>query len=168
LKSSTIPAVTVPEDLITIGELASRSGVATSAVRFYESFGLLSARRTSGGHRLFPRHTLRRVAFIRVAQRVGLSLDEVKDSLAMLPADRAPTKREWARVSRAWRKRLDEQITTIERLRDDLTGCIGCGCLSLQRCKLYNPDDAASSLGAGPRYLLGDDPGEVADLESSR
>jgi MerR family redox-sensitive transcriptional activator SoxR len=159
--------VTTPEDPIAIGELASRSGVAPSAVRFYESIGLLSSRRTNGGHRLFPRHTLRRVAFIRVAQRVGLSLDEVKESLAMLPADRAPTKREWERVSRAWRKRLDEQIATIERLRDDLTGCIGCGCLSLQRCKLYNPDDAASSRGAGPRYLLGDDPTEVADLESS-
>ncbi len=149
------------EDLITIGEVAARSGVAPSALRFYESRDLIRSERSGGGHRLFRRSVLRRVAFIRIAQRVGLSLDEIAGALAMLPADRAPTKAEWARVSRAWRRRLDDQIATIERLREDLTGCIGCGCLSLGRCKLYNPHDVAATLGAGPRYLLGDDPDDI-------
>ena len=150
------------EDLIPIGELAARAGVAPSALRFYESIGLLQPGRTSGGHRLYRRHALRRVAFIRVAQRVGLTLDEIADALAMLPADRAPTQTEWARISRAWRGRIDERIEALERLRDDLTGCIGCGCLSLRRCRLYNRDDLVASRGPGPRYLLGDDPEEVA------
>jgi MerR family redox-sensitive transcriptional activator SoxR len=141
-----------------IGELAARTGVAPSALRFYESLGLLASDRTGGGHRTYPRHTLRRVAFIRVAQRVGLSLEEIGEALSMLPAHRAPTRREWGRMSRRWQGRLDERIRTLERLRDDLTGCIGCGCLSLRRCRLYNPGDAAAGLGSGPRFLLGDDP----------
>jgi MerR family transcriptional regulator, redox-sensitive transcriptional activator SoxR len=149
------------DDLIPIGELAARSGVASSALRFYESRALIRSERSGGGHRLYRRSVLRRVAFIRIAQRVGLTLDEIADALAILPSDRAPTKAEWARVSRAWRRRLDDQIATIERLREDLTGCIGCGCLSLSRCALYNPDDVAATRGPGARYLLGDDPDEV-------
>jgi MerR family redox-sensitive transcriptional activator SoxR len=147
-----------PADLLTIGELSVRSGVATSALRFYGTIGLLRADRTPGGHRVYPRHALRRVSFIRVAQRMGLSLDEIGEALSTLPPERAPTKAEWARISRLWRGRLDERIGMLERLRDDLTGCIGCGCLSLRTCRLFNPDDAAASLGTGPRFLLGDDP----------
>jgi MerR family transcriptional regulator, redox-sensitive transcriptional activator SoxR len=148
-------------DLIAIGELSRRSGVAPSALRFYESIGLLRAERTSGGHRVYPRHTLRRVAFIRAAQRVGLTLDEIGGALATLPRDRAPTQAQWGSISRAWRQRLDERIATLQGLRDDLTGCIGCGCLSLRTCRLNNPYDAAATLGSGPRYLLGDDPDAV-------
>jgi MerR family transcriptional regulator, redox-sensitive transcriptional activator SoxR len=146
------------DDLLSIGELAARCGVAASALRFYESEGLLRAARTKGGHRQYPRHTLRRVAFIRIAQRMGLTLDEIGEALAVVPPDRAPTAREWDRMSRAWRRRLDERIETLEHLRDDLSECIGCGCLSLRTCALYNPQDAATALGTGPRYLLGDDP----------
>ena len=151
------------DDLLAIGELAARSGVAPSALRFYESIGLIRSERSQGGHRLFPRSMLRRVAFVRIAQRLGLSLEEVGDALATLPSDRTPTRAQWARLSRSWRGRLDERIAALEGLRDDLTGCIGCGCLSLRRCRLYNPDDAAAALGAGPRYLLGDDPEDVTD-----
>ena len=150
-------------DLIAIGELAVRSGVATSAIRFYEAEGLLRSERTPGNHRVYPRHALRRVAFIRIAQQVGLTLDEIAAALAMLPPDRAPTKAEWARISRSWRSRIDERIAGLEQLRDDLTSCIGCGCLSLGACRLSNPRDAAAVRGAGPRYLLGDDPDDVAD-----
>jgi MerR family redox-sensitive transcriptional activator SoxR len=151
-------------DLLTIGELSARSGVATSALRFYGSIGLLRSDRTSGGHRVYPRHALRRVSFIRVAQRMGLSLDEIAEALSTLPPQRAPTKAEWAKISRLWRQRLDERIGMLERLRDDLTGCIGCGCLSLRTCRLFNPDDAAASLGTGPRFLLGDDPERFIEL----
>jgi MerR family transcriptional regulator, redox-sensitive transcriptional activator SoxR len=150
-------------DVLTIGELAARSGVATSALRFYGSIGLLRSARTAGGHRLYPRHALRRVSFIRVAQRMGLSLQEIGEALATLPSDRPPTQAEWGRMSRLWRQRLDERIATLERLRDDLTGCIGCGCLSLRKCRLYNPDDAAAVLGSGPRFLLGDDADQFAE-----
>jgi MerR family redox-sensitive transcriptional activator SoxR len=150
-----------PGDRLSIGELAARSGVAPSTLRFYDSIGLLRPDRSEGGHRLYERHALRRVAVIRVARRVGLSLEEIGDALSTLPSDRAPTQAEWARMSREWRRRLDEQIRTLEQLRNDLTGCIGCGCLSLRRCRLHNPDDVASVLGTGPRYLLGDDAGEV-------
>jgi MerR family transcriptional regulator, redox-sensitive transcriptional activator SoxR len=151
-------------DLLTIGELSVRSGVATSALRFYGTIGLLRSDRTSGGHRVYPRHALRRVSFIRVAQRMGLSLDEIAEALSTLPPERAPTKAEWAKISRLWRRRLDERIGMLERLRDDLTGCIGCGCLSLRTCRLSNPDDAAASLGTGPRFLLGDDPERFIEL----
>lgn len=146
------------DDLLPIGEVASRSGLATSAIRFYEAEGLISTTRSASGQRRFARHTLRRLAFIRAAQRVGLSLGDIAGSLRVLPADRAPTKAEWAKVSRAWRRHLDDRIGDLERLRDDLTGCIGCGCLSLTSCRLYNPNDSASANGAGPRFLLGDDP----------
>jgi MerR family transcriptional regulator, redox-sensitive transcriptional activator SoxR len=145
-------------DLLTIGETAERSGLATSAIRFYEAEGLISSRRTQGNQRLFARHTLRRLAFIRAAQRVGLSLDTVAAALATLPPDRAPTKAQWAKLSRTWRRQLDERIADLEALRDDLTSCIGCGCLSLATCRLYNPQDAARANGSGPRFLLGDEP----------
>jgi MerR family redox-sensitive transcriptional activator SoxR len=138
---------------LTIGELAERSGVAASAIRFYEDRGLVESRRTTGNQRRYPRATLRRLAFIRTAQRVGLTLDEIEDALAMLPSGRTPTRADWTRVSRSWRPRLDEQIHRLERLRDTLDSCIGCGCLSLQRCKLSNPDDAVAARGPGPVFL---------------
>jgi MerR family redox-sensitive transcriptional activator SoxR len=145
------------DDLLSIGEVAARSGLAASAIRFYESQGLVSSARTPGNQRVFARHMVRRLAFIRAAQRVGLSLDDVAESLATLPPDRAPTKAQWAKLSRDWRRGLDARIADLEALRDDLTSCIGCGCLSLASCRLYNPDDAASSNGSGARFLLGDD-----------
>jgi MerR family transcriptional regulator, redox-sensitive transcriptional activator SoxR len=148
-------------DQLAIGEVAGRSGVAPSAIRFYESIGLLRSERTAGNHRVYPRYVLRRISFIRVAQRVGLTLDEIADALTMLPADRAPTKAEWRRISRSWRKRIDERIEMLASLRDDLTSCIGCGCLSLRNCRLSNPQDVAAVKGTGPRYLLGDDPDDV-------
>lgn len=148
-------------DLLTIGEISLRSGVATSALRFYESEGLLSPDRSPSGHRRYPRHALRRVAFIRAAQNVGLSLEEITEALTLVPIDQAPTKAQWATLSRAWRTTLTERITALEELRDDLTGCIGCGCLSLRRCRLSNPDDVAAALGTGARYLEGDDPDDA-------
>ncbi len=150
------------DDLLSIGEVAARSGLAPSAIRFYEAEGLIGAERTDSGRRAFRRHVLRRLAFISSAQRVGLTLKEIADALATLPPDRAPTKAQWARLSRSWRGRLDERIAELERLRDDLSTCIGCGCLSLQTCRLFNPDDEAAANGPGPRYLLGDDREEVA------
>jgi MerR family redox-sensitive transcriptional activator SoxR len=146
---------------LTIGEVAERTGVATSALRFYEREGLVAAARSDGGQRRFHRDALRRIAFIRVAQRVGLTLDEIRDALSSLPREHAPTKADWARLSRSWHGRLDDQIAVLERLRDELTSCIGCGCLSLKACALYNPDDAAARLGSGPRYLLGDTPADL-------
>jgi MerR family redox-sensitive transcriptional activator SoxR len=150
------------DDLLPIGEVAVRSGLAPSAIRFYEAEGLIRAERTDSGRRAFRRHVLRRLAFISSAQRVGLTLKEIADALATLPPDRAPTKAQWAKLSRSWRGRLDERIAELERLRDDLSTCIGCGCLSLQTCRLFNPDDEAAANGSGPRYLLGDDREEVA------
>ena len=144
------------EQLLSVGEVAERAGLATSAVRFYEAQGLIAARRAESGHRRFRRDVLRRLAFVRVAQRVGLSLEEIAEALATLPEDRAPTKAEWARLSRGWRARLDERIALLEGLRDGLSSCIGCGCLSLRTCALSNPGDWAATLGPGPRYLLGD------------
>ena len=145
------------DDLLTIGEVAARSGLAASAIRFYEAEGLIASTRTPSGQRRFARHTLRRLAFVLAARRVGLSLDDIATSLRVLPARRAPTKAEWATISRTWRQRLDERIIDLERLRDDLTGCIGCGCLSLASCRLYNPGDAANASGTGPRFLLGEE-----------
>ncbi len=142
-----------PEELLTIGELAARSGFATSAVRFYDREGLVPAERSAGGQRRYPRSALRRLAFIRAAQNVGVSLAEVRAALAELPESRTPTKADWARLSRAWRSRLEEQIAGLVALRDDLDSCIGCGCLSLQRCRLYNPGDVVASRGPGARLL---------------
>jgi MerR family redox-sensitive transcriptional activator SoxR len=138
---------------LTVGQLAQRAGVATSAIRFYESRGLIRGRRTTGNQRRYEQSELRRVAFIRTAQRVGLSLDEIGDALATLPENRTPTKADWARLSRAWRPRLDEQIQRIERLRDQLDSCIGCGCLSLRNCALRNPQDVMATHGPGAVFL---------------
>ncbi|HUY61346.1 MAG TPA: redox-sensitive transcriptional activator SoxR [Candidatus Dormibacteraeota bacterium] len=142
------------ERSVLIGELAARSGVAPSALRFYESRGLLQSERSPAGQRRYALATLRRVAFIRTAQRVGLTLREIEEALAALPDGRTPTRADWTRLSRSWRQRLEERITLLERLRDDLDGCIGCGCLSLRRCRVWNPMDAAAARGPGPRYLL--------------
>lgn len=143
---------------LTIGEVAARTGVPPSALRFYERQGLLDARRSSGGQRRIHRDALRRIAFVRVAQRVGLTLEEIRAALAALPAGRTPTAADWRRLSRSWRPRLDEQIAVLQRLRDALDSCIGCGCLSLRACRLYNPADEAAARGSGPRYLLGTRP----------
>ncbi len=144
--------------MLTIGQLAERSGVAASALRYYEREGLISSTRTSGGQRRYEREMLRRIAFVGAAKRVGLSLDEIRTALASLPENRTPTKADWARLSRSWRSRLDDEIEQMIRLRDELTDCIGCGCLSFRSCRLYNPDDRAAVGGAGARYLLGDTP----------
>ena len=143
-------------DLLTVGELAARSGVAASALRFYEDRGLIESERTAAGHRRYERAMIRRVAFVVFAQRVGLSLSEIGAELARLPAGRTPKRTDWAKLSSSWTARIDARIAELERLRDGLTECIGCGCLSLDRCRLANPDDRAAARGAGPRYLLGD------------
>jgi MerR family redox-sensitive transcriptional activator SoxR len=147
----------MPESL-TIGEVAHRSGVAASALRFYEERGLITSERAGSGHRRFPRAVLRRIAFIVFAQRVGLSLEEIGAELAKLPPDRAPTRRDWSRLSSKWSERIDQRIAELERLKLGLTECIGCGCLSLERCKLANPEDRAADRGPGPRYWIGDRP----------
>ena len=149
---------------LTIGELASRSGVATSALRFYDDQGLLQSERTDAGHRRFPRAALRRVAFIVFAQRVGMTLTEISAELARLPADRTPGRDDWARLGRTWQSRIDARIAELERLKNGLAECIGCGCLSLDRCALANPADRAAARGAGPRYWIGDArPGHPGD-----
>ena len=145
-------------ELLTIGEVARRSGVASSALRFYEERGLIASERASSGHRRYARAVLRRIAFIVFAQRVGLTLDEIGAELAKLPPDRAPNRRDWSRLSRSWSSRIDQRIAELQRLKVGLTECIGCGCLSLERCKLANPHDRAASLGPGPRYWIGDRP----------
>jgi MerR family redox-sensitive transcriptional activator SoxR len=146
----------MPQPWISIGELARRSGAAASALRFYESQGLMASTRTAGGQRQFPRDVLRRVAFIRAAQTVGLSLEQIKAALATLPEQRTPTKADWERLSQSWHGLLDQRIHALVALRDQLSSCIGCGCLSLRSCALYNPADAAQRRGSGARYLLGD------------
>jgi MerR family transcriptional regulator, redox-sensitive transcriptional activator SoxR len=140
---------------LTIGELSERSGIATSAIRYYEERDLVVSRRTMGNQRRYPRATLRRLAFIRTAQRVGLTLEEIEAALATLPSNRTPTKADWTRLSRGWRPRLDRQIAQLERLRDTLDSCIGCGCLSLRRCALSNPGDEVAARGPGPVFLEG-------------
>ncbi|GLS28589.1 MerR family transcriptional regulator, redox-sensitive transcriptional activator SoxR [Mesorhizobium albiziae] len=144
--------------MLTIGDVARRSGIAASALRFYEERGLITSERAGSGHRRFPRAALRRVAFIVFAQRVGLSLDEIGVELAKLPPDRAPTGRDWEKLSATWSSRIDERIAELLRLKAGLSECIGCGCLSLDRCKLSNPQDRAAAKGTGPRYWIGDDP----------
>lgn len=147
----------MPEPL-TIGELSARSGVAASALRFYEDRGLIRAERNGAGHRRYSRPTIRRVAFIVFAQKVGLTLEEIREELATLPGDRVPKRDDWARLSESWTRRIDERIAELERLKLGLTECIGCGCLSLDRCKLANPEDRAARAGPGPRYWVGDAP----------
>jgi MerR family transcriptional regulator, redox-sensitive transcriptional activator SoxR len=143
-------------ELLTIGDVAKRSGVAASALRFYEQRGLIASERAGSGHRRFRRRVLRRIAFIVFAQRIGLTLDEIGAELAKLPPDRAPERRDWAQLSSTWTSRIDERIAELERLKAGLTDCIGCGCLSLDRCRLANPDDRAAASGPGPRYWIGD------------
>ena len=152
-------------DLIPIGELAARTGVAVSAIRFYEAKGLVAALRTGGGQRRFLRADIRRVSFILIAQNMGLSLEEIGAELARLPAGRNPNAADWARISTALSARIEAQIAALERTRELLGGCIGCGCLSLKKCALYNARDKAAQRGAGPRYLLGDRAGEIAEVE---
>jgi MerR family redox-sensitive transcriptional activator SoxR len=139
-----------------ISDVSKRSGVASSALRFYEERGLIGSERAGSGHRRYPRSVLRRVAFIVFAQRIGLSLDEIAAELAKLPADRAPGRRDWSRLSSQWTSRIDERIAELERLKSGLTECIGCGCLSLDRCALSNPDDRIGKRGPGPRFWIGD------------
>ena len=141
-------------DLLTVGEVADRSGFAASALRYYERVGLIDATRTTGGQRRYRRSVLRRLAFVRAARNIGLSLDEVAAALATLPDGRTPTKADWARLSARWRGKLEERILLMQRLRDQLTGCIGCGCLSLQRCNLINPADRLGARGTGPQMIV--------------
>ena len=143
-------------ELLTIGETAKRSGVAASALRFYEEKGLIASERAGSGHRRYPRPVLRRIAFIVFAQRIGLSLEEIRLELEKLPPDQAPKRRDWSRLSATWTARIDERIAELERLKAGLTECIGCGCLSLDRCKLANPGDRAGRGGPGARYWIGD------------
>lgn len=158
--------MSVMPDRLTIGELSHRSGVAASALRFYEDVELISSERTAGNQRRYSRSTLRRVAFIRAAQRVGLSLEEIKQALASLPDNRTPTKADWQRVSLAWTGRIEQQIADLRRLKDKLTGCVGCGCLSMRTCFLNNPDDVEGERGIGPAWLATDEnDGEIRDVE---
>lgn len=142
------------EATLTIGEFSARSGVPASTLRYYERLGLIRSERTGGNQRRYRRAELRRVAFVRAGTQIGLPLEEIRDTLALLPDSRTPTRADWERLSARWRIRLDERITMLERLRDDLTGCIGCGCLSLRSCRLYNRDDEMAARGPGAGYLL--------------
>lgn len=143
------------DTVLTISEVSRRSGVASSALRFYEERGLITSERAGSGHRRYPRSALRRIAFIVFAQKVGLSLDEIGAELAKLPPDRVPTRRDWAKLSGSWTLKIDRRIEELQRLRAGLTECIGCGCLSIDRCKLANPADHAGRMGPGPRYWMG-------------
>jgi MerR family redox-sensitive transcriptional activator SoxR len=147
----------VDHEVLTIGAVSERTGVAPSALRFYEAEGLIHAHRSESGQRRYHREVLRRIAFVRVAQQMGLSLEEIRDALASLPDERTPTQRDWEHLTTSWRPRLDAQIALLERLRDRLDGCIGCGCLSMRACRLANPGDEVAARGPGPRYVL--DPG---------
>ena len=149
---------------LTIGEIAARSGVNTSALRYYESRGLIASERTASGHRRYARDTLRRVAVIRAAQLLGLTLEEIRKALNELPEARTPDRQDWERLSQTWRSSLDSRIADLEALRDKLSGCIGCGCLSLQNCSLFNPGDQAAEIGPGAQYLFGDAPDIDAGL----
>lgn len=142
--------------LLTVGELARRTGVATSALRFYEERGLIRSERNASGHRRYARPAARRVAFVVFAQRVGLTLEEIRAELDKLPTDRTPGREDWDRLTLTWSERIDERIRELERLKGGLTDCIGCGCLSLERCAILNPYDRAASHGSGPRYWVGD------------
>ena len=150
------------DELLSISEVARRSGVAASALRFYEQRGLIESERTGSGHRRYPRSVLRRIAFVVFAQRIGLTLEEIAAELAKLPENRVPTRSDWAKLSSSWTARIEERIAELKRLRAGLTECIGCGCLSLDRCKLSNPGDRAGRRGPGPRYWVGDPPPRAA------
>lgn len=142
------------DDLLTIGRLAERTGLSVSAIRFYESKGLVRATRNAGGHRRFQRSDVRRLSFVLIAQQFGFSIGQIKHELDRLPSHRTPTKADWTKIGRGFRRALDAKIATLTRLRDDLDGCIGCGCLSLKSCRIYNADDRAGRRGPGPRYLI--------------
>ena len=142
---------------LSIGDLAVRTGLSVSAIRFYERKGLITADRNEGNQRRFEGSDIRRLSFILIAQQIGLSIDQIKDTMASLPEGRTPTKADWGKISRKFRSTLDERIAMMERMRDRLDGCIGCGCLSLKACNLYNPDDKAYRLGVGPRYVISDE-----------
>ena len=150
------------QGLLSIGEVASRTGLAGSAIRYYDDEGLVAARRTPGGKRMFLRSDIRRLSFILIAQQLGFSLEEIRAQLKQLPLERTPNKRDWEKISRGFRAHLDERIGMMERLRDRLDGCIGCGCLSLETCKLYNPGDKASQTGTGPRLVVQTSIGETS------
>ena len=150
-----MPANLHHRDLIPIGEMARRTGTSVSAIRFYEDKGLIEPVRTSGNQRRFLRSDIRRVSFILIAQQLGLTLSEIQAQMAKLPHSRTPTARDWQSISRSIRDALDEKIAQLERTRDRLDGCIGCGCLSLKKCAIYNPDDKLGEQGAGPRQILG-------------
>ncbi len=152
-----------PAPTLSIGELARRTGLTVSAIRYYEARGLVSALRTSGNQRRFARSDIRRLSFALIAQRLGLTLGEIEAELAALPRGQAPTRDDWRAMSLRLRGALEARITMLEKTRDMLDGCIGCGCLSLDRCALYNPDDRAARAGAGPRFLLGDQASDFAD-----
>lgn len=143
-------------DLLSIGEIARRAGVATSALRYYESLGLIASTRTTGDRRRYRRTVLRRIAVIRAAQRVGLSLEEIRDAFVGVPVEAAPTRAQWTRMAARWRPAIEQRILDLEKVRDELSGCIGCGCLSLQRCRLYNPQDELGAEGSGSRRLFPD------------
>lgn len=147
---------------ITIGQLAERTGLSVSAIRYYETQGLVSSERSSGGQRRFLRSDIRRLSFVLIAQQVGFSIEQIRKQMEALPEERTPNKKDWTRMSRGFRKELDAKIEALNQMRDQLDGCIGCGCLSLTRCALYNPQDRAYRKGAGPRYLMGDRP-EVSE-----
>ena len=144
--------------MLSIGQLASRTGLAVSAIRYYEAQGLVEALRNAGGQRRFMRADIRRLSFVQIAQQFGFSIAQIKGLLDELPQGRTPNEADWARIATMFRADLDQRIETLERLRDDLDGCIGCGCLSMKKCALYNPDDRVAAKGAGPRYLMGDRP----------
>lgn len=163
--SEGVPALA---SFLTISDLSRRSGVAPSALRYYEDMGLITAERTTGNQRRYPRYMLRRVAFIKAGRQLGLTLREVQAALDTLPAGRAPTRADWSRAARTWQARIDQRVAELRRMSATLGSCIGCGCLSLRRCALYNPGDTAAELGPGARWLAGDDPPhDAADDEFS-
>ncbi len=147
-------------DSLQIGQIAARTGLSVSAIRYYEAEGLVAAARSAGGQRLFARSAIRRLSFVMISQQLGFSLEQIRNAMAELPAGRTPTKADWTRLSRKFKADLDHRIASLTELRDRLDGCIGCGCLSLKKCGLYNPADTVASKGPGPRYLLGDRPAE--------
>ena len=145
-------------ELLSIGQIAKRTGLSVSAIRFYEERGLVAPQRNQGGQRRFLRSDIRRLSFVLIAQQLGFSIDEIRAQLASLPKERTPTQRDWERMSKQFRASLDARIEGLTRMRERLDGCIGCGCLSLRKCSLYNADDQAARAGTGPRYLIGDSP----------
>ncbi|MEZ5710117.1 MAG: redox-sensitive transcriptional activator SoxR [Blastomonas sp.] len=152
-----------PGDFLTIGDLARRTGLSISAIRFYEARGLVEPMRSGGNQRRYPRSDIRRISFIRIAQQLGLSIADIGAELAQLPHGRTPNQRDWQRISRRLRASIDERIAVLAQTRENLDGCIGCGCLSLRRCALYNPQDKAASRGPGPRYTMGDRASEIPE-----